>query len=421
MKRYRYVLLVGVTTFFTTMACATVMNFRLPGSATATPLPAPTASSADGQLEVLAAVAQAIRDSYLREDYDGVDWEAEVAGVRARVEAGLDDADFEAAVRGLMARFPGGNARYLSREERIARESSDANTYQGIGVFYGFRESPEPRVIVLSVIPDSPAEAAGLKAHDAIFAVDGEPIRADEADTVANRIRGEAGTSVTLTVQSPGQARRDVTLERGSITSSDTLRGGVSGDGVAYYRLPVVADGETMQLVAQDLEEKAAGATLRAVILDLRLVGNGDENMLAALLALFSNGAFGEFYTRNDSQPLELEGVDVAGSQDLPLYLLVGPDTRGTAEIVAAALQANGRATVIGLPTRGEIEGFTRVQLPDGAEIVFVASSYRLADGTDIAGAGVTPDVAAEGDWDSFAEAEADPALNAALALIDQK
>jgi carboxyl-terminal processing protease len=350
-----------------------------------------------------------------------VDWEAEVAGVRARVEAGLDDADFEAAVRGLMARFPGGNARYLSREERIARESSDANTYQGIGVFYGFRESPEPRVIVLSVIPDSPAEAAGLKAHDAIFAVDGEPIRADEADTVANRIRGEAGTSVTLTVQSPGQARRDVTLERGSITSSDTLRGGVSGDGVAYYRLPVVADGETMQLVAQDLEEKAAGATLRAVILDLRLVGNGDENMLAALLALFSNGAFGEFYTRNDSQPLELEGVDVAGSQDLPLYLLVGPDTRGTAEIVAAALQANGRATVIGLPTRGEIEGFTRVQLPDGAEIVFVASSYRLADGTDIAGAGVTPDVAAEGDWDSFAEAEADPALNAALALIDQK
>jgi C-terminal peptidase prc len=421
MKRYRYVLLVGVTAFFTTMACATVMNFRLPGSATATPLPAPTASSADGQLEVLAAVAQAIRDSYLREDYDGVDWEAEVAGVRARVEAGLNDADFEAAVRGLMARFPGGNARYLSREERIARESSDANTYQGIGVFYGFRESPEPRVIVLSVIPDSPAEAAGLKAHDAIFAVDGEPIRADEADTVANRIRGEAGTSVTLTVQSPGQARRDITLERGSITSSDTLRGGVSGDGVAYYRLPVVADGETMQLVAQDLEEKAAGATLRAVILDLRLVGNGDENMLAALLALFSNGAFGEFYTRNDSQPLELEGVDVAGSQDLPLYLLVGPDTRGTAEIVAAALQANGRATVIGLPTRGEIEGFTRVQLPDGAEIVFVASSYRLSDGTDVAGAGVTPDVAVEGDWDSFAEAEADPALNAALALIDQK
>ncbi|MGQ0602035.1 MAG: S41 family peptidase [Anaerolineales bacterium] len=421
MNRFRYLLLIGVTTFLTAMACATVTNFQLPGGATPTPPPAPTASSADGQLEVLDAVEQAIRDGYIREDYDGVDWDAAVAEIRTQVTAGLSDTDFAEALRSLMDRFPAGKASYTSREERIERESADANTSQGIGVFYGFRDSPEPRVIVLAVIPDSPAEQAGLKAHDTIYAVDGEPIKAEERDTVVNRIRGAAGSSITLTVQTPGEERRDVTLERGSITSSDTLRGGVSEDGIAYYRLPVVANGETVQLVAQDLEEKAATIELKAVILDLRLVGNGDDNMLLALLTIFGNGAYGELYTRAETQSLEVEGVDVAGSQDLPLYILVGPDTRGTAEILAAAMQATERATVIGLNTPGIIEGFTRLPLPDGSEIQFAASSYRLPDGADFAGAGLTPQVAVEGDWDSFAESADDPVLNTALELIDNQ
>jgi carboxyl-terminal processing protease len=419
MKRYRSVLFVAITTFLAAMACATLTNVQLPGSATATPPPAPTTSNTTQQLAVLEAIDQAVRADYIREDFDGVEWEATIARYRTQIETGLSEADFDAAMQALAAEFPAGRAQYITREARLETET---RTYQGIGVFYGFREAPEPRVVVLSVIPESPAAEAGLQPHDAIYAVDGEPIRADERDTIVNRIRGEAGSDVTLTVQTPGAERREVTLQRGSITSSDdNLRGGVSEAGIAYYRLPVVATGETIQLIAQDLEAKAAATPLTGAVLDLRISSNGDDGMLLALLTLFGDGAYGELYSRTVSQTVAVEGVDVAGSQSAPLIVLVGPDTRGNAEVFAAAMQASGRATVVGLKTRGDVEGFAQAALPNGAAFRFIASSYRLPDGGDLAGVGVTPDVSVEGDWDSFTEAADDEALNEALNALEKK
>jgi carboxyl-terminal processing protease len=414
---------VSLTTFLAAMACATVTQFNPVGGAAAPPAtsaaPAPTPAAAAKHLEILEAIDQAVREQYIRENLDGAAWDAALQAARGQVAAGLSEDEFAAAVRALLGVLPEGKAAFLTRAERIELETRDTSTYQGIGVFYGFREAPEPRVVVLAVIRGSPAEAAGLKDHDAIYAVDGQPVQAGERDTIVNRIRGPAGTSVTLSVQSPGQPRRDITIQRGTISATDAPRGGVIGDsGVAYYRVPVAAGEDLAQLIASDLSAAGPVSPTTGIILDLRLAGSANGWPLLEMLTLFTDGDLGEFYSRTTTERLTVDGADVAGSQTTPLIVLIGPDTRGTSEIFAGILQGAGRATLLGLPTPGEMEGFSEVRLPDGSVLTLATSSFRLPDGTDLAVAGLTPDQPVAGDWDSFASSEDDPVLQAALEAL---
>ncbi|MDW8326954.1 MAG: S41 family peptidase [Anaerolineales bacterium] len=409
----RYLFLVGLVIFFATLACTTVTS-RLPFAATPTAARLAIPDIVTRQLRVLDVVDTAVREQYLREDLDGLDWEAIVAEYRARIEAGLDEQEFIEAMRELAGKFPPGNARYLSRAERIEAETRSTGTFTGIGVYWSFRAEPEPRVLILAVIEDTPAERAGLRAHDAIYAVDGQPIRVEDRETIVNRIRGPKGTTVTLTVQTPGEERRDVTITRDTITAGDVLRGTFfNAAGIAYYRLPVVAESDLAETLAQDLDNqprKPAG-----LILDLRTSRAIEADTLLQLLALFGDGEFGQFYTRTLSETIQLEGIEVNGSQTAPLVILVGPDTAAQAEILAGALQAAGRATVIGLPTPGDVELHTEIELPDGSRFSLITASFRLPDGTDLGLTGVQPDIRVEGDWDSFSRPEDDPALQAAI------
>jgi C-terminal processing protease CtpA/Prc len=135
------------------------------------------------------------------------------------------------------------------------------------------------------------------------------------------------------------------------------------------------------------------------------------------MLTLFGNGEVGEYYTRDGSDPLAIEGRNLAGSQTVPMMILVGPDTEGAPEIFAAALQSAGRARLIGLPTPGSVEGITEVPLPDGSRMFLATSSFRTPDNVDLADTGLTPDVAVNGDWDQISS-EQDPVLAAALSLL---
>src|ERR1041384_4004694 len=220
-------------------ACALPRSLRR----TPTPCPAPTSGTEDRQLTVFETAWEAVRDQYVRADYDGVDWEAVGNKYRAKVNAGLDSEAFNQLMRDMAAELPPDEARYETRAERLAAETADTVNYEGVGSFIAFRKTPEPHVVILSVIKGSPAETAGLKPHDSIYAIDGKPIQENEAASVAQRIRGPANTSVVITVQSLGGQRHDVTIPRAKITATDALLGNRSVvSNIAYYRLPVVMD-----------------------------------------------------------------------------------------------------------------------------------------------------------------------------------
>jgi len=122
----------------------------------------------------------------------------------------------------------------------------------------------------------------------------------------------------------------------------------------------------------------------------------------------------GEFYNRNDKQLVQVEGQDVFGSQEVPLVVLVGRNTTGTPEILAASLQAQERATVIGEKTPGTIEGATSYYLPDGSELFIETTSFMLPNGDDVGAQGVTPDIVVEAGWDEV-QPDDDPVLDQAV------
>ena len=111
-------------------------------------------------------------------------------------------------------------------------------------------------------------------------------------------------------------------------------------------------------------------------------------------------------YTRYNSYTLTITAEDIAGSQSIPLILLVGPDTQGASEIFAAALQDKGRATIIGQPTLGHVFDFDHFILPDGGEVFFGNSSYISPLGKDIGVQGITPDVLVQSSWDQVSDEE---------------
>jgi carboxyl-terminal processing protease len=335
------------------------------------------------------------------------------------VQSGLDDETFVQTMREMLGQLPSGKANYLTRAERLALETQDTGRYQGIGAFIAFRETPEPHVVILSIIRDSPADQAGLQAHDSIYAIDGQPVQSGEGDTVAGRIRGPAESSVTLLVQSPGQARREVVIPRQVITTTDSLRGGyVEAFQVAYYRIPVLADTQMPTIIAQDLNSIPAGSALKGIILDLRVAGAAGQGWpLGDMLSLFGDGHLGEFYTRTTTDTVSISGENVRDSQTAPLILLIGPDTRGSVEVFAGALHGAGRAVLLGLPTAGQIERFSEVPLFDGSRLRLATASFRTAGGVDLAATGLKPDFQVTGDWDMVSNEE-DPVVGAALDLL---
>jgi len=187
---------------------------------------------------------------------------------------------------------------------------------------------------------------------------------------------------------------------------------------VAYYRVPVAAESTLAQTIAENLLSIGEERPLNGLVIDLRVARSGDGSWpLSQMLTLFGNGELGEYYSRAGADPLAIEGRDLAGSQTVPMVILVGPDTEGSPEIFAAALQSVGRARLIGLPTAGAVEGFTEVPLPDGSRMFLATSSFRTQDNLDLANTGLTPDVAVPSDWDQITS-ERDPVLAAALTLL---
>ena len=386
----------------------------------AAPSAIPQSELAARQQSVLAELAARLDEGYVYPDYGGVEWETQAAQLEAQISAGLSEEEFRAALEALVLLLPPGTASYTSREERVQADFEVNNTYEGIGAFVSIRAEPEPRILLLSVIPNSPAARAGLQAHDAVYAVDGTAVSREEGLAVIDRVRGPAGTEVVLEVASPEQARREVTVERGEVAIGDALRGGILAPGLIYLLVPVTVDAslfETLAGLLQDMLEQ--DQTVVGVVLDLRIAGSGSEWPLNEMLSLLGDGPAGHFNSRAGIQPLDIQGTDFANSQSLPLAVLVGPDTSGAPEVFAAALQAIGRGPIVGLPTSGSVLSFQSHILPDGSLLTFAESSFVTPDGTDLSLNGLTPDVIVELDWDQV-QAGSDPVLLKALELLQQ-
>lgn len=382
----------------------------------------PAYSAQEHQARTFEVVWTNLKDTYIYYDTAKVDWNALHEKYSKRIKAGLTDEEFIAMLHELEKELPAGALIYQSRAERIKADTQDLSTYEGIGAIIGFQEKEVPHVVILDVIAGSPAEKAGLKPHDSIFGIDGSPVLLEEGLTVSNRVRGPAGSKVTFNVKTPGKPERAIEVTRGKLVSSGKLDAyQIKGTQYGYILIPPISYTGMYDDVLKSLQEFTTNQKMDGLILDLRVAGASGNWPLQDLLTLFHNGKIGEFYnSAKQTQTISITGKDQFSSQTVPLVILIGHNTSGPPEILAASLQAGKRAIVIGENSPGSIETTSSFYLPNGSRIFIETTSFRLPNGTEFGNNGIKPNITVAAGWDDVLP-NADPVLDVAIQSLDEQ
>jgi carboxyl-terminal processing protease len=301
----------------------------------------------------------------------------------------LERESLKGIVRALDDRF----SAYYSPDEAKELRAALSAEFEGIGVTV----QPERRGLeVVSVYEKTPAERSGIHRGDVIVGVNGKSIAGVPSDVATGRIKGEAGTSVKLSVLPAGARRpRTVDVERAKIDVPIAKGEMEERDGVkiAHVRLAAFSEGAHGE-IREELEPLIKQGA-KGIVLDLR--GNGGGLLTEAVLvsSLFvEDGLIVSTKGRNRGErKFDAQGSAIA--PDLPMTVLVDRGSASASEIVTGALRDRGRATVVGEKTFGK-GVFQEIEvLSDDSILELTVGSYFLPKGANLAQNGIPPQVKA--------------------------
>lgn len=308
---------------------------------------------------------------------------------------------------------------YLSADSLAEQMEKNSGHFVGIGV--EIYAGDDGYIVVSSVTPGGPAEAAGILAEDKITEVDGESITGKTAADVSALVKGEAGTDVTLTIfrESTGEV-----LEK-TVTRQDiqvkTVSWRMMDDNIGYIAITNFRENTYSQFKeALDMLE-AEG--MEKLVLDLRNNTGGlvksaheiGEELLPEGIMVYTMDKDGN---REDTLCDDVYN-------DVPLVVLVNGNSASAAEILAGAIQDTGRGQLIGTTTFGKGLVQRLFTLPDGSGLNVTIQKYYTPNGTSIHGVGITPDYEVELP-EEYAQqanipAEADTQLQKAVEVLSEK
>jgi carboxyl-terminal processing protease len=274
------------------------------------------------------------------------------------------------------------------------------------------------RLVVVAPLDGSPAEAAGIQSGDYVLAVDGTSVDGSTMNDMITSIRGESGTDVTLTIQRDDGDPFDVTITRAEIKIQE-VETRLIDDHVGYIALHGFSAEAADQFKAglQELLDQGADQ----IVFDLRDNPGGYIEQAQEIASQFIGDGliFTQESAGGDVKPYRSSGAGIATNADLPVAVLINGGSASASEIVAAALQENGRAEIIGEPSFGKntVQVWGRLENEGGVRITI--SRWFTPDHNSVAPDGIQPDITAARGADT--PPQDDPALDAALAyLADQ-
>ncbi len=291
-------------------------------------------------------------------------------------------------VRGLVGGLNDRFSYYLDPAEYQRQLNSYSGQYIGIGVEV---TSSADYPLVDSVFPSSPAAKAGMKSGDLIVKIDGQDVRGQNPDQTSNLIRGQAGTSVTITIERGGQ-QQDLKVVREPITIPSVRSAKLDG-GILYIRIYSFGDSTASDF---DTALKNGLPSEKAVVVDLRDDGGGFIDAAQNVISQFV--ASGEAFELRDHGG-NVDRRNVTGSPpdpSLPLLVLVNANSASASEIVAGSLAVHGRAKLVGTVTFGKGSVQQDFPLPDGSDLHLTIRHWFLPDGSSVEQKGLTPSVVAK-------------------------
>ena len=351
------------------------------------------------------AIAIGIASSLLEEEPSAADQAREVIRENyfREVEPDLlDGASVRGMVDELRQRYDDRFSHYFNPKQLDELNAATSGEFSGVGLTVS---EVKRGLRVSSVIKNTPADRAGIEPDDVIVAVDGESIAGTPADVAAAKIKGPPGTEVELSVvPASGDDARDVAVERanvripavdGELLRVETPDGGTS---VAYVRFATFSEGahgELRQTIERLYRQGAEG-----LVLDLRGNGGGllNEAVLAAGIFIEDGVVVSTSARASGDRDFQAEGDAL---EPRPTVVLVDRNTASAAEILAAALEDYGLATLVGTRTFGKNTVQEILRLPAGGALDLTIGEYVTSEGESLAETGVTPDVVARDDPDT--------------------
>lgn len=319
----------------------------------------------------------------------------------------------QGAIRGMMQSLGDPHTSYMDPDQYRQANTPLEGEYEGIGAWVDISGE---YLKIISPMPNSPAEKAGLKAEDQIVAVDGEDVTGMDGNLVLRRVLGPAGTQVTLTIRRPEMTETfDVTITRAKIVIPGVESKMLEGN-IAYIQIFTFGE-NTEKDLRQQLEDLMAQNPV-GIILDLRNNGGGYLYTAVAVVSQFisSGPVLYEVYGDGKRDTYKALGNGIA--TEIPLVVLVNEGTASASEITAGAIQDYQRGTLVGTTTfgKGSVQIWQPLGTDDGAVRITVAR-WLTPKERQINGIGLTPDIEVPITDEDIA-AKRDPQLEKAIELL---
>ena len=264
--------------------------------------------------------------------------------------------------------------------------------FEGLGIEITVKDGI---LTVVSPIEGTPAYRAGVLAGDQIVKIDGEPTNNFTLLDSVKRLRGPRGTKVTITIMREGLTKpKDFTLVR-DVIPVRSVRYELLEKNYGYIRLSQFqekTDGE-FEKAMKALEEESKG-TLKGLVLDLRNNPGGLLDQAVKISDRFiESGLIVSVEGRKEDQKMKFFAHPDGNSVRYPLVVLVNGGSASAAEIVAGAIQDQGRGVIVGTQTFGKGSVQTIIPLKDGSGLRLTTARYYTPNGRSIQAKGIVPDI----------------------------
>ena len=325
----------------------------------------------------------------------------------------LSDRDmFYGSLKGLAASTEDPYTVFMTPEETKEFVDDMAGTFEGIGAEVGMRKDA---LTIIAPLAGMPAEKAGLKAGDKLYAIDGESALGLTVDEAVKKIRGPKGTSVTLTIIRKGEtAPQEIKIERG-IISIKSIETTFRPDGLAVIKVSNFNDDTEFAFknaVSEVLNKKAKG-----IILDLRNNPGGYLDTAIKMASEWVEDGPIVLEQSAEGRRREYNAEGPARLANLPTIVLINTGSASASEIVAGALRDYKKATLVGEPTFGKGSVQQIKDLSDGSSLKITVATWMTPEGDYINEKGLEPQVKSELTIEDV-EADRDPQLQKAVNLL---